>query len=149
MALDREIKQALEENSQWTGSADQMWDNIATKLKRPPKPWWQRTPLWLGTAAAAAVIAVVLRTSLPPPEQPQPMLESAPRLQTFSAIMLDEEVRLKAGGQLEIPLDIYLHAVGQNCVPLTIWELNDGQGKTGGRAIAGRRDLFASTVCKP
>ena len=68
MALDREIKQALEENSQWTGSADQMWDNIAAKLKRPPKPWWQRTPLWLGTAAAAAVIAVVLRTSLPPPE---------------------------------------------------------------------------------
>ncbi|MDI9441674.1 MAG: hypothetical protein GX101_03245 [Firmicutes bacterium] len=149
MALDREIKQALEENSQWTGSADQMWDNIAAKLKRPPKPWWQRTPLWLGTAAAAAVIAVVLRTSLPPPEQPQPMLESAPRLQTFSAIMLDEEVRLKAGGQLEIPLDIYLHADQSKMVRqprLTIWELNDGQEELVEERLLAEEDLFPTRV---
>lgn len=44
MALDKRIKQALEQNSKWDGSADLLWESIAAKL-RPngargiPKRW--------------------------------------------------------------------------------------------------------------
>ncbi len=124
MALDEEIKRALEQNSTWDGSADQLWENIAAKLQ-PGKSWWQRGPFWLGTAAATLLLTFVLRTSLLAPAVPEP--EFAPRMQTFTALMADEPRRVRSEERLEIPLELHPlpleFSKGQQ-PRLLIWQVN-------------------------
>lgn len=128
MVLDRKIKQALEQNSEWNGSADGLWENIAVQLQ-PARRWWQLGRFWLGTAAAALLLGLVLRTSLAPPAMPE--LEPAPRMQTFSALMA-EELSIQGGEKLEIALDIFLLTDQSDAIEglrLLIWEKEDGRGE--------------------
>ena len=106
MTLDEKIKQALEINSEWKGSSDQLWQSISTQLGQK-KRWWQRQNLWLGTAVAATVLLFfmvqAIRSPLPPelPEADMPL-----RMQTFSSFMvMDEPLMLQKGAPLELVLE--------------------------------------------
>ncbi len=127
MALDEQIIEALEQNSTWNGSADRVWENIAAKLQ-PRKSWWQKRPLWLGTAAAL-LLALALRMNLPPPAVPEPKF--APRMQTFTALMPDEALHVQGGERIEIALDLrLLLAESETTQPprLAIWRVNTAEG---------------------
>ena len=126
--LDDKIEQALQENSEWCGSADALWGKISSQLQpESTKLPWKRRPLWFSVAAAATVLlAFMLHTMFTPaplhPTIPEPT--EMPRMQTFSIAMLPEPEVYHPGAQVELAFDTYLaHEWDHDQVPhLIIWK---------------------------
>ncbi|NLJ80060.1 MAG: hypothetical protein GX335_03435 [Firmicutes bacterium] len=128
MADEKRIKEALEINSRWSGSADQLWARISPRL-RPKGPWRQQRQFWLGTAAAALLILAfflkAVQSPLPPPAEP----EENPQLRSFSALP-EEEALLRAPGEtIEFTLQVFPAPEGQQLGPplLAITRLEEDQ----------------------
>ncbi len=125
MTLDERIKQALRKNSQWEGSAEALWAQIASQLEEKPKP--KRQPLWLGTAAAAVlVMALVLQAvwSPHPPEPQLPQADKSAELRLFSTALppIPREA-VPGGGTVELVLEVHLTPAGTPSPPqLEIWQ---------------------------
>lgn len=59
LILDKEIKDCLTKNTQWSGSSEEMWQKIVSELK-PRVPWWKQAKTWLAPVAAAIIILAFL-----------------------------------------------------------------------------------------
>lgn len=129
MTFDEQIKKTLRENSEWLGSPQELWDKIAKELE-PKKRWWQRPPLWLGSAAAAVVLLFLLQgvwNPLPPtvPENQEPI-----QMKTFTALIAAPEPEQAApGAELELPVDIYLTPTHEGTLSL-IMVKQEAEGET-------------------
>lgn len=102
--FDQKIEQTLQENSEWSGSADALWGKISSQLqpettKRP----WKRKPFLFG-AAATVVLAFMLHTMFTPVPLPPSTLEPTEmlRMQTFGIAMLPEPEVYHPGEQVEL-----------------------------------------------
>lgn len=129
-AFDEKIAQVLKENSEWPGSADELWGKVATRLQpERKKRLWPRKPLWFGAAAATVLLAIMLHnlsTPLPPAE---PELTEMPQLRSFSVSMLAEPLVYRPGEQVEVALHTYPEAESLRSpgLRLVIWKEVEGE----------------------
>ena len=148
MTFDEQIKRTLQENSEWTGSADVLWEKVASRLKQEQR-WWMRRPLWLSTVAAATVLlAVMVHSMLTPPPRQAPEPAEFSRMQTFSALMLPEEsLVVQKEEPLELALDIYLAAPGdaKRQPLLLLWKQEESGDVLAGEYVLSDEDLFGKT----
>lgn len=107
--FEEKIEQTLQENSEWSGSADALWGKISSQLqpetaKRP----WKRKPFLFG-AAATVVLAFMLHTMFTPVPLPPSTLEPTEmlRMQTFSIAMLPEPEVYHPGEQVKLAFGAY------------------------------------------
>jgi len=122
MTLDERIKEALQANSTWSGSPDELWAKVAAQL--PPKRQRWRQPFGLGTAAAAVlVLAFVLYAVWNPNPPSPPVVEDAPQLRMFSAVLpAFEPLLVEGGAEIELAVDVSLAADSTERPPhLEIW----------------------------
>lgn len=58
LVFKQEIKDAFEQNVQWSGSSELMWQKIQARVK--PVPWHKEYRNWLTTAAVAMIFIIIL-----------------------------------------------------------------------------------------
>lgn len=127
MTFDEQVKNTLEEHSQWPGSADELWGKISSQLDNEKRAW-QKRPFWLGTAVAALLfVALFAQTVLSPLPSETPEVQDLSKMQTFSAVMFVEELQsVQAKEEIEIDLDIFLAVEEQSeYATLVIWRLGE------------------------
>lgn len=108
-AFEQRIEQVLNENSEWPGSADEMWIEISSQLQpEAKKRLWTSRPAWLGAAATATVLlAIMLHTvSTPVPPETPDTAEISP-MRTYNFSMLAEPQVHHPGDQVEIALNSF------------------------------------------
>lgn len=91
--MENKIKDALIENTQWSGSPEKMWETIVTELK-PSTPWWKQKKSWLPPVAAAIIILAFLFNSYAP-NQPELYLVPDPAPQNsmiFRTLLIEEQL---------------------------------------------------------
>lgn len=106
--FDEQIKQTLKDNSQWPGSADDLWKSISSQLESE-KPSRRPKPIWFGAAAAATIfLAFLLQTTLPTVPPAVPEVFEAPQLRTFTmSMMVEEPLVVRSEEEVELTLNIY------------------------------------------
>lgn len=120
MTFDEQIKRTLQENSEWSGSPQELWSKIRAELQ-PKKRWWQRPPLWLGSAAAAVVLFILLQAVWNPLPPATPQDQEPSQMQTFTALFAAPEPEQAApGAELEIPVHVHLAPVEQEPLSLIV-----------------------------
>lgn len=72
MNFEEKIEQSLKVNSEWSGSADSLWEKIQVELPRKT-PWWQKQQVWYGTAAAAVLVLALFLKVIITPLPPEPI----------------------------------------------------------------------------
>ena len=117
MNLDDRIREELRANSQWTASTEELWQRISSQLQ--PNPKRSRQPLWLGTAAAAELVLVIVFQAVWTPQPPPlPEAEEAVTMRMLTAVLPPSGPQLVQTGEVvELTFDAHLSRQGAPAPP--------------------------------
>ncbi len=121
---EKEIIEALEQNTKWQGSREEMWSEIVSHVKKP-LPWYKQKRPWLSIAAAAMIfLMVMIRNGLPEPTIPKNDHEELPQIEMFTTRMAPMSVGISPIG-LEIELPDTVEANASFTINLALVNLDD------------------------
>jgi len=108
---EQELKAALEENTKWRGSKEQMWAEIEAKLD--PIPWYKQRRSWMAAAAAAMLFIMVLfnQGTVPPQELPTDLemrssLKSAEQPESMQMFTIMSAFEPQPNSRVNIEIDM-------------------------------------------
>lgn len=157
--FDETIEQTLRQNSEWSGSADELWSKVSSQMQaEPEKRIWTRKPFLFGAATAATVfLAFMLHTMITsvPPDVPQ--VEEIAPFQTFRIMMLEEPEIYLPGEPVELVLSSYpmTETEPSQSPRLFIWRQGDEEEMLAGEVlldeekISGQSSLVITSPVDP
>ena len=129
MTFEEKIYHALNQNSQWTGSPDTMWEEISAELPKKT-PWWKQNQLWIGTMAAAVLLLVLFSQIGEPP----PPVETEQEPVLMRSFMVEPERIMEAASDEVINMTVELTPVlkdGTSSPFVHLYKIGpDGNGET-------------------